>query len=209
MSRAARTARGAFGALTATLLAATSHACAGGAVTPLAVLATALFALPLCVLLAGKMGSLWRLSLAVVTAQFIYHWSFSGLGLATPSLASSSSPGSLSEPVSPHAAHLGMLPSAFFAADTTPAFVADAWMWAAHALAAVLTIALVHRGERAAMHLIQVLRDAVPVRVPAAVSLPARPAILDFFTASPSRAQPNFLSAISYRGPPAAFTSAI
>lgn len=196
ISRAARTARGAFGALVATVLAAASHALAGGAVTLIAIIATALFALPICVLLAGRVGSLWRLSLAVVASQFVYHWSFSGLGLAA------SSSGSSSEPVSPHAAHLGMMAPAPFAVEATTAYSADTWMWAAHALAAVCTIALMHRGEQGIIHLVRVLRGAVPVRVPAAVQLPVRSAILEFFTALPSRAEPVFLSAISYRGPP-------
>src|SRR5690606_28685168 len=97
-TRAARTARGALGAGAATLLAAVSHALAGGTITPLAVGATALLALPLCVGLAGRIGSLWRLSLAVGASQFLYHWSFWGLG-------TSSAPGG-AEPVPHHASHL-------------------------------------------------------------------------------------------------------
>lgn len=209
MSRAARTARGAFGALVATMLAATSHALAGGAVTPIAVLATALFALPLCVLLAGRVGSLWRLALAVVGAQFVYHWSFSGLGLVT------STSDSFDAPVSPHAAHLGMLPPALFSpevfspeavgahsAGTAGAIAADALMWAAHAVAAILTITLMHRGEQGVIHLVRVVRGAVPVHVPAAVRLPVRPAILEFFTTRSPRVALIFLSTISHRGPP-------
>jgi hypothetical protein len=200
MSRAVRTARGVFGALTATALAAASHAVAGGAVTPLAVVATALFALPLCVLLAGRTGSLWRLTLAVAGAQFVYHWSFSGLGIASSA--------SVTAPASLHAAHLGVFSPALSglasASDSvTMTSAADAWMWAAHALAAFLTIARMHRGERAIMRLVRVLREAVPVRVPVPVRLPARPAILVFSSVLPSRAQPVFLSAITHRGPPA------
>lgn len=200
MSRAVRTARGAFGALAATLLAAVSHACAGGEITPLAVIATALLALPLCVLFAGKVGSLWRLALAVTAAQFVYHWSFSGLG-ASVTLNTNG------DPVSPHAVHLGMLAPASFTPDIAASSSngdASAWMWAAHALAAVLTIALMHRGEQAALHLARVLRTVLPAQVPSAVRLPVRPAILEFFTALPSCAEPAFLSAISHRGPPAA-----
>lgn len=205
MSRAVRTARGVFGALTATALAAASHAVAGGAVTPLAVVATALFALPLCVLLAGRTGSLWRLALAVTGAQFVYHWSFSGLGVTAVSSAASAASDA---PVSLHAAHLGMLSPTFSGLVSAPeastaAAAGDAWMWAAHALAALLTIALMHRGERAILRLVRVLREAAPVRVPVPVRLPARPATLAFFTALPSRAQPVFLSAITHRGPPA------
>ena len=201
MSRAVRTARGAFGALTATVLAAASHALAGGDVTAFAVVTTALFALPLCVLLAGRTGSLWRLALAVSAAQFVYHWSFSGLGIA----GSASS----AEPVPLHAMHLGAFAPALSGAGAgvapgTGFAAADLWMWGAHALAALATIALMHRGERAIMHLVRVLRSAVPVRLPAAVRLPVRPAVLVFFTVLPGHAQQNFLSAISHRGPPLA-----
>ncbi len=204
MSRAVRTARGVFGALTATVLAAASHALAGGAVTPLAVLATTLLALPFCVLLAGRTGSLWRLALAVTSAQFVYHWSFSGLGAAA---ASSGASTATDAPVSLHAAHLGLLSPTLSGLASAPgpratAPAADAWMWAAHALAALLTIALMHRGERAIMRLMRVLREAAPVHVPTPVRLPARPATLAFFAALPSRAQPVFLSAITHRGPP-------
>lgn len=199
MSRATRTARGAFGALTATILAAASHAIAGETVTPIAVFTTSLFALPLCVLLAGKVGSLWRLSLAVVAAQFVYHWSFSGLGLSSTSLSTA---GAATEPVSPHAAHLGMLSAALLAPEAS-ALSANTWMWAAHGVAALATIALMHHGERAVMRLIQMLRRAVPVRVPARVRLPELLTILEIITALPARVERSFLSAISHRGPPA------
>ncbi len=204
MSRAVRTARGAFGAFAATLLAAASHSLAGGVVTPLAVIATTLFALPLCVLLAGKTGSLWRLSLAVLTSQFLYHWSFSGLGAAQ--LGAS---GATAEPVSPHAAHLGLAVPLSFTPETASVDAAGIWMWAAHGLASVLTIALIHRGERAVLRLVHTLRSAVPVHVPTAVRLPARPAILEFFTALPSQAEQVFLSAISHRGPPRSLAPAL
>ncbi len=216
MSRAVRTARGAFGALAATLLAAVSHAVAGGVMTAAAIIATTLFALPLCVLLAGKIGSLWRLTIAVSVAQFVYHWSFAGIGAsgfgASGFGASGFGMNGSNEAVSPHAAHLGLLTSLPFTPNAgTAGFAAqaDAWMWAAHALAAALTIALMHRGERAFMHLMRLLRSAVPVRVPAAIRLPVRPAILEIFTAAPARVTPVFLSAMSHRGPPTASALAI
>lgn len=200
MSRAVRTARGAFGALAATLLAAVSHALAGGLMTAFAVVATTIFALPLCVLLAGKIGSLWRLAIAVSVAQFVYHWSFAGIGATQLS-----SLGSGAEAVSPHAAHLGLLTSPFVPTASTAAITAnaEALMWLAHALAAVLTVTLMHSGERAFLHVMRLLRSAVPVRVPSAIRLPVRPAILEVFYAAPTRVAPVFLSAISHRGPPA------
>ena len=203
MSRAVRTARGAFGALVATLLAAASHGIAGGTTTPLAIIATFLVALPLCVLLAGRVGSLWRLALAVAPAQLLYHWSFAGLGTVSGS-ASAALPGSAGA-VSGFAesAHLGHFAPASFAPALVEAGAGDAAMWFSHAIAAVLTIALMHRGERAALHLIRVLRETMPVRVPRTVRLPQREAIL--VTAAPCRPRPKriFLSAISHRGPPA------
>lgn len=201
MSRAVRTARGAFGALAATLLAAASHGLAGGSATPLAVIATVVLALPLCVLLAGRVGSLWRLSLAVVPSQFVYHWSFAGLGAAP--LSSEQGWGSA------HSAHFASSEMASLAPGIAANGAADAWMWAAHALAAVLTIALMHRGERAAMHLVRVLRSTLPVRLPTAVRLPQRGAILACLTVDAPRVQRPFLSTISHRGPPAAPASAI
>lgn len=202
MSRAVRTVRGVFGALVVTLLAATSHALAGGLITLLAVLTTAVLTLPLTVLLAGKVGSLWRLTLAVVPAQFAYHWSFAGLGIVTAPRSADAGP-----VVSAHAAHLGML-SASLPADLVAAGAADATMWLSHALASVVTIALLHRGEHAALALARVLGSALPVKLPQLLRLPERPAILALFETSVRRQQQNFLSAISYRGPPAlAFTT--
>lgn len=203
MSRAVRTARGAFGALAATLLAAVSHALAGGLTTAFAVVATALFALPLCVLLAGKIGSLWRLAIAVSVAQFVYHWSFAGIGASQLGAGAS---GSSAEAISPHAAHLGLLASSPFVPTASTGAIAanaEAVMWVAHALAAALTVALMHSGERAFLHVVRLLRSAVPVHVPGSIRLPSRPAILETFYAAPSRVAPVFLSAISHRGPPA------
>lgn len=193
MSRAVRTARGAVGAAIATVFAAASHALAGGTITPLALVATALVALPLCVALAGRTGSFWRLCLAVTASQFLYHWSFSELGLSAGGGAPTGGA---------HAAHRALLA---FSPELTASSAADAWMWAAHAGAAALTILLMHRGERAALDLIAVVRRALvslPGQPTAAILLaPARlavPSVLD-----PLHERLMGLSAISHRGPPA------
>lgn len=200
MSRAARTARGGAGALIATVFAAASHALAGGSVTPLAVAATAVVALPLCVALAGRAESLWRLTLAVTASQFVYHWSFAGLGVAS----SAQSPG----PRSPHAAHLG---STVFSPELIASGAADAWMWAAHAAAAAITIALMHGGERAALGLLRLVRSALPAIHPAPL-LPVHrePRTARGFFSAPDalRERLTVLSAISHRGPPAAISAA-
>lgn len=201
MSRSVRTARGAFGAFAATLLAAASHSIAGGTATPLGLIATAVIALPLCVLLAGRVGSLWRLGIAVIAAQFAYHWSFSGLGAVSTVQSSGSGFGG-----SAHESHLGLqnleAMSALHTADLLSAGGAGVTMWVSHAVAAVATIALLHSGERAAMHLLRVLRSALPARLPAAVALPQRVAILAPLTERVSVATQHFLSSMSHRGPP-------
>lgn len=205
MSRAVRTARGAAGALIASLFAAASHALAGGIITPLAVIATTILALPLCVALAGRTGSLWRLSLGVAASQFVYHWTFAGLGMpSTLATGAESSGATASAPVSPHAAHLSALP---FTPELISSGAADAWMWLSHAVAAALTIALMHRGERAALTLARVILRALPVTVPRPLNVPERtPPLLEFRT--PLRLRAALLSPISHRGPPARSFSA-
>ena len=202
MSRAVRTARGTFGALAATVLAAASHSLAGGTSTLVAVVATAVFALPLCVLLAGRVGSLWRLAAAVVPAQFAFHWMFASLGVV------SVQPGGAAEAVSPHAAHLGLLSSltpangASSAATLASAGSADLLMWVSHALAAAVTITLMHWGERAALQLMRVLRQVLPIRVPGSFTLPDAGAQLTAISFEPVRLTQVWRSASNTRGPP-------
>ncbi|MBO1900998.1 hypothetical protein J4H92_03420 [Leucobacter weissii] len=197
MPRAARTARGAAGALFATLIAAVSHGAAGGSITPLAVLATGALALPLCVALAGRLGSLWRTALAVGASQFLYHWSFAGLGLS-----SGNGPGVSG---GAHAGHLpvGLASASPFAADLAAAGASDGWMWAAHGLAALLTALLLHRGERAAVGLARLIRDAAPLpRLLLAVSVDPAPAPRAAVGQTPLRSHLCSVSAITHRGPP-------
>lgn len=193
MSRAARTARGAIFAFVSTVLAAASHALAGGFVTPEAMAVTAIIALPVSVALSGRIASLWRVSLVVGLSQFFYHWTFSGLGIA--SAASSAA----TEPLGVHAAHLAALER--FVPTAIEAGAADSTMWLLHAVAAILSIALITCGERAVLALLRTIRRAVPralVRV--SFALPARvPAI---HVAPRLVAQRFSRSARSLRGPP-------
>lgn len=191
MPRALRVARGAIGAGIATLLAAGSHALAGGSITWLAVVATALVAWPVCTAFAGRIGSLWRLTLGVVAAQFLFHWSFSGLG-ATSSGAGS---GAAVEPA--HAAHLAAAQA--FAPNVSP----DTTMWLMHAAAAVVTITLLHRGEHAFLALIGLLQRALPVT--AAIPAPVVPSVSPLVDRSAASRLSEWLfspSAITHRGPP-------
>lgn len=197
LSRAARAWRGVGGALAATLLAAASHGLAGGALSWLAIAATAILALPVCTALAGRIGSLWRLALAVSASQFLYHWLFSWIGAS-----GGGRPGA--EAVSPHAAHLGAQLAPAGAAGLGPAATADTAMWAGHAVAALLTIALLHRGERAFLALVRLVRKALPLRRPSALVVPSRlPSLVSWAPIASARSR-LLSTVISHRGPPAA-----
>ncbi|MBK0419281.1 hypothetical protein JD276_09570 [Leucobacter sp. CSA1] len=203
MPRALRAARGTAGAAIATLFAAASHALVGGRVTALAVVATALLALPLCVALAGRTASLWRLAVAVACSQFVYHWSFAGLGLSTGADASAGGPGS-GAPLPLHAEHLAGLES--IAPRLADAAAADATMWVAHAVAAILTTLLLHRGERAALRLVGLIREALPAALPGGLPIPGERATLRgarFVAGADLRDRLCSPSAITHRGPPA------
>lgn len=200
MSRAARVGRGAAGAFIATALAAVSHSIGGGQITLLAVFATAILAMPLCVALAGKLGSLWRLGLGVGVSQFIYHWSFAGLGVSISSPLATSGE-SMALPVSPHAEHLAQMQN--FVPAIAEAGAASWVMWLSHLVAAVATVALLYRGERATVALGRLLTRTI-----------FTPVFLSLRSETGSIVQPvrqsraplaerlRSLSAISHRGPP-------
>lgn len=199
MPRALRVARGGAGAVGATLLAALSHSVAGGDITWLAIVATMVVAWPLCTALAGCVGSLWRLSSAVIAAQFLFHWSFAGLGISTSAAGSSILGGGHN---AGHAAgHAGHSMTAF---DVAPSMSADTTMWMLHALAAILTITLLHRGERAAVALAGLVRRALPLSAPQLQVAEHRPAHIRRVTSSARELSNGLFSpaAITHRGPP-------
>ena len=201
MRRDVRVARGTAGAFVATLLAAISHAAAGGEITAFAVIATTVLALPVCVALAGRIASLWRLTVGVAFSQFLYHWCFASLGVAQ----------SAAEPVvsaAPHARHMAQLES--FVPSVAAAGVADALMWIAHSLAAVLTITILYRGERAVLALRNLLGRCVDQRVLGELRLGhAKPPVSLPRRNLPLRDLLRSQLAFFYRGPPAALTSAL
>lgn len=193
INRGERTMRGAAIAGAATLTAAASHALAGGEVTAFSVFATALLALPLSIALAGRKIGMWRLAVAVSAAQFVYHWCFAGLGLFSPAEAAAPTP--------LHAAHLAQLQT--FVPDLAAAGAADAAMWFGHAFGAIVTIALLHRGERAMRGLARLVRRALPLACPL---LPVAPRLARVTPISQVSAlpRPAMFTVISHRGPPAA-----
>ena len=173
-----------------------SHVAAGGAMPGwLGVAVPWVLAAMVCTVLAGRALSLWRLSIAVVLSQALFHTLFV-LGTVTPGAASTGHV---------HAAAAAATPAAqATAADSAP----DLAMWASHLAAAVLTIVVLHRGEAAVRRLISLAGEVVDalrlrldvvdgVRVPA---LRPAPAIADAPRGSPSLGWHRSTSA--RRGPP-------
>ncbi len=198
MSRATRTLRGALFAAVATVLAAASHALAGGTVTPLAMLATAIIALPLCVVLAGRAGSVWRVAIAVGASQFFYHWAFAGIGASTTPASDQ-----ISEfPAGSHAAHLAALEQ--FVPRVIESGAADATMWILHGIAAIISAAFITRGERAVLALGRVLGRALPHSFTPTEILSPAPRLVSV-TAPVLRLQLLSLCARSLRGPPVSY----
>lgn len=198
-SRWARVARGSLIASVAVLLAALWHVAAGGTPPAMLGLVVALaFGVPVSVLLAGKTLSLGRLSLAVGVSQLLLHALF-GLGAGSSSaLTVAGHHGS----VTLAATEAAMAQSAGHGAAHSLGA-----MWLAHALAAVVTIMALRRGERAVTALMRLAHTrlravllafsgTVPVLVRAAT---VRTALLGTFVPTDLAV---LLSPMRHRGPP-------
>ncbi|MFT2818349.1 hypothetical protein [Leifsonia sp. A12D58] len=151
-TRWARVARGWIVAVFSTFVAALSHTLGGGSAPGLlAVVLSLAFAGILCIGLAGRTLSLWRLGLSVALSQLIFHGLFSlgtpGGALATQAVSE--------QGVGAHQHQIvtGLVSSSD--ALTTVGvpvhgmFAHDAGMWIAHSAAALLTIVALRHGERA------------------------------------------------------------
>jgi hypothetical protein len=157
-SRAARTARGWVTGALATTAAAVSHGVAAGAAPSLLALGGALlFSGVLGTFLIGRRASLPRLVAIVASSQLAFHLVFSYL---TPGTATAGTHHGAAGVLDPAVAHHGT----------------DPGMWAAHAVALLVTIAFLRRAELALWNL---LRDAVAAvtvwEVPAIDPLPSVP----------------------------------
>lgn len=193
-SRSLRTLRGVVAATVATLTALFSHVAGGGELPgALGVAAPLVLAVPVCVALAGRRLSLARLGASVGLSQLLFHALF-GIGGAAASAAGPAG-----------AAHLHGGPIDLGAA-AHPA-LHDSSMGIAHVLAAVVTIAALHRGEALLIavaattaHLVTVLVrvPATPVRAPR----PARRSSFALHGILPVAAGV-FPPAVPRRGPPA------
>lgn len=140
-TRWARFVRGWLTASVAVLVAALSHTAAGGASpAPISLVLALAFSGMVCVALAGKKLSLPKLTVSVVLSQVLFHALF-GLGGASSARMTATG-------------HHGSGAVVIGSADTASVVPAEGmhdmgWMWIAHALAAVITIIALRRGERA------------------------------------------------------------
>ncbi|MEV8251345.1 hypothetical protein AB0O87_10525 [Microbacterium sp. NPDC076768] len=162
-SRKPAVVRGFAASSLAIFVALAAHISGGGQMPgPLGIFVPWVFSFMICVLLAGRSLSLIRLSISVAASQFLFHALFI-LGTITPSGVS--------------APHVHGAPIVLPAATgISEAAAADATMSAAHAVAALLTVVALYRGERLvlaardlAVQLVRWLRR----RVDDAVVLPA------------------------------------
>ena len=195
-SRVSRVARGWIAGSFATGVAAVGHGLVdGSAPSALAIVVGLVFAGLLGTLAIGRRPSLPRLAIVVAGSQVAFHLVFSWLtpGTAVPtghhgmsSLVAQSAPS-----VAPAVAHHGT----------------DPWMWAAHTVALLATVAFLRHAELALWNL---LREALELVVVRTLAIAARPAMV---RTRPSDAPRHpfallFFSVVTRRGPPAlGFTS--
>ncbi|MGH3691450.1 MAG: hypothetical protein ACRDT7_14965 [Microbacterium sp.] len=134
-SRKAAVVRGFVSASLATFAALAGHMTGGGQMPgPLGIIVPWIFSVMVCVLLAGRKLSVIRLSMSVAISQFLFHSLFV-LGTIEPSMQTRGHV---------HGAAM-VLPNGAGIAETV---VADGAMWVGHLMAAIVTVAVVHRGER-------------------------------------------------------------
>ena len=198
-TRWARLARGWLTASVAVFVAAFSHLVGGGSTPGLMGVALAMaFAVPVSIALAGKSLSMVRLSVSVGFSQFLFHLLF-GMGAAgAPTLTQTGA--------SHHAGVVSVAAAAPAVASHGLAHL-GAWMWVAHAVAAVVTIVALRRGEKTFWSLVEFTRTrlaavliagfaVVPVRLDAGA---VRAALAAVFVPTDLGV---LLSSTPHRGPP-------
>jgi hypothetical protein len=200
-----RVARGTAAAAVSTFVALLSHVAGGGVVPAVEGVAVPLvLSFAVCTVLAGRRLSLPRLAASVVVSQLLFHVLFV-LGSPTGMTATDGTTAS--------SAHVHSI-----VLDTTASHghTDGAGMWWAHALAALVTIVALRRGERASAHLLGVARivvlrlaiaplqrarSVVPVAIkrvvpPVAVAHERVDARRDLATVSTRRGPPRALTAV-------------
>lgn len=187
--RQLRLLRGAVASSVATIIAAVSHTIGGGAPPhPLLVAALSVFLTPLAAFIVGRRLSLARLSIAVLLSQAVFHALFVALN-ATAGRTVTATAGQTMDVGHQHALTL----------ITGEGAAADAGMLGAHLIAAVLTIAMLWRGESMLRSIASWVTARLRERMPAPpVDWAAPPASIARITAVVAVVQTD----ISRRGPP-------
>ncbi|PRB00874.1 hypothetical protein [Microbacterium sp. MYb64] len=195
-TRAGRTVRGLIAALVATFVASVSHSTADGEPAPLiGIVLALLFAAPVCIALAGRALSWIRLSLAVGLSQIAFH------GLLLIGVGSGS--GSAVAGGHLHGAELsGALGTT--AVDAGHALHLQPAMWVAHAIAAVLTVLALGRGEQALRALLELTGWNLVARLLTAPPSPAHRVPAAPRAAAQALRSLFVLTVVSRRGPPLA-----
>ncbi|MDN4646442.1 hypothetical protein [Arthrobacter sp. PsM3] len=194
--RGLRLVRGWIGAVVATSIASGSHFLAGGNVPelPLLLLTLALSGL-VCTALTGRGLSLWRLSAGVALSQGLFHWVFSGA--AAPHVAGA--------PAGGHLTHSSLLEPAAGTVFPPAADHTSPLMWLGHAVAAILTVAILRRGEVAVVRMVLAMGLRVRAILPLFLPLPVRPATVALPSTRPVKPLRNLgapLLVMRHRGPP-------
>ena len=183
-SRGSRVARGGIAGVFATAVAAAGHGLADGMPpSTLALVLGAVFATVLGTVAIGRRPSLPRLAVVVAGSQVAFHLVFSWL---TPGTATVGHHGSAML-VTAETAHHGPNP----------------WMWIAHALALVATVAFLRRAELALWNLLRAAVAALTPgrRLPAIAARPPAPRVSS--AAAPRHPLVVALSSVlTRRGPP-------
>lgn len=203
-ARASRVLRGSVAAAFSTFVALFSHVVGGGAapgavgiVVPLAL------SVLVCIPLAGRRLTLWRIALSVAVSQFLFHTLFV---LGSASRVTGSGPGSGTGHTG-HG-HTGAVELSVSAASGHASGHTSVSMWGAHALAAITTIAVLRHGDALLSRLADValvvthaLAGLLAVLVPAVFVRPAAAVVTSLVHPLVQRVT---LGSASRRGPPLA-----
>ncbi|WP_110589614.1 hypothetical protein [Microbacterium suaedae] len=196
-SRSLHVVRGATASSVATFIALLSHIGGGGALPgPLGIVVPWVLSFTVCTLLAGRKLSLWRLAISVGISQMLFHVLFV-LGTVDTSGAASTG----------HQHH-GTIALPTVEGSAATAIMADASMWMSHAIAALITVGILHRGEREVRRALALMRDIARIlarRVRALVTLPVEvdaPRLHLGTLVLGTRSHQVLLAAVRRRGPP-------
>jgi hypothetical protein len=186
-ARQQRALRAAAASGISTVVAATAHTLAGAGAPPWWLLATVtLLAWPSAVWLVGRRSSLARTAATVLVAQGLLHVAFAAVGTDSPQAASGHEHTTAGAALNLAAGgHLHL----------------DAGMIAAHLLAALVTVALLTRGERILRAVARGVRRLLAR--PGVVAAAPTPDAVPLAVAALVPATRRFLSVLSRRGPPA------